>query len=188
MLETTNIILILLWVVFILYWILSSKKVKQTKYIKKTSLGGIIPRMILVLIIVLLFTTPFFSNHFIESNIYNQMFGLVICAFGIAFAIWARITLGENWSANPVELKKEHKLIITGPYKLVRHPIYSGVILGLLGTTIANLQLRILILFLLVTFGMILRSKMEEKLMSKQFGDDYLEYKKKSKFLIPKIF
>src|SRR5437879_5440732 len=67
--------------------------------------------------------------------------GVVLTWAGLAFAIWARFTLGSNWSG-VVEVKKEHTLVIGGPYKIVRHPIYSGVLLAMLGTAIGTGEFR----------------------------------------------
>jgi protein-S-isoprenylcysteine O-methyltransferase Ste14 len=113
---------------------------------------------------------------------------MFICVLGLTFAVWARHTLGTNWSADPVEIQESHELVTSGPYSWVRHPIYAGDILALIGTFLADGRLRVLILFVVVTIGMFIRSRMEDKLMAQQFPETYPEYKKRVKALIPRVF
>jgi len=110
--------------------------------------------------------------------------GLALTFAGIAFAVWARLWIGRNWSGT-VTLKENHELVQTGPYSLVRHPIYSGFLLAFLGTAIVQGELRALLGFPLVVLGWWLKLRMEEAFMSEQFGNAYLEYKRRVKALVP---
>ena len=110
--------------------------------------------------------------------------GLALTLAGIAFAIWARLFLGENWSA-AVTIKEDHQLMRRGPYALVRHPIYSGLLLAILGTAIAEGQLRGLISFVLATIALRMKSLQEETFMVQQFGSQYQEYRRGVKSLVP---
>lgn len=179
-------VIVILWLSLIFYWIVSARGNKKTKY-KKTAVSGWNFRGILIIIFILLWNIPYFSFKFFYPNTAVKIIGVLFCALGIAFAIWARHTLGKNWSSN-LEIKEGHELIISGPYKLVRHPIYTGVIFALLGTFIEEASLRILILLVLIALGMYMRSKIEEGLMLKQFPEEYSGYKNKTKALIPWIF
>jgi len=111
--------------------------------------------------------------------------GAVLCVLGIGIAVWARVYLGRNWSPAPA-LKHGHELVTSGPYTLVRHPIYTGVILAVLGSTLASPQW--LIIFFLITGMFIWRVHVEEALMLKQFPNQYPEYKKRTWALIPYIW
>ncbi len=113
--------------------------------------------------------------------------GLAITLAGAAFAIWARLYIGRNWSAN-VTIKQDHELVRGGPYAVVRHPIYSGLLLAVLGTAVALGEVRGLIAFVLALIGWRMKSLVEEKFMAEQFGDEYGKYKRKVKALIPFIF
>ena len=113
--------------------------------------------------------------------------GAVISALGVAFAIWARKTLGDNWSAN-VTLKKEHELIQSGPYKIVRHPIYTGFELCFLGAAITIGQAKGFVALLIIFIAHNLKIAMEEKLMHQQFGERYVLYSKRVKKLVPFIY
>ena len=110
--------------------------------------------------------------------------GLALTATGIAFAIWARIWIGRNWSGT-VTIKEQHELIQTGPYALVRHPIYSGFLFAFLGTGMIEGQVRALLGFLLVLFGWGMKLRMEESFMAEEFGNAYSNYKKRVKALVP---
>lgn len=182
-----NTLLTFLWLVFLAYWFSVSRGNKKTKRRRKTIWGGAATRTILILIIVLLWAFPVFSYQIFLPNLATRVIGLIICLSGLIFAVLSRRALGANWSASPAEVKEGHQLITAGPYKLVRHPIYAGVITGLLGTFIAAGKLHLLILLVLVAIGMFIRSRAEDKLMSQEFPAIYSEYKKKTKAFIPKV-
>jgi protein-S-isoprenylcysteine O-methyltransferase Ste14 len=110
--------------------------------------------------------------------------GLALTLAGAAFAIWARATLGRNWSGI-VTIKEDHQIIRTGPYALVRHPIYSGFLLAMLGTALAIGQIRGLV-GLVIAFGAWwFKSRIEEKFMEQQFGGQYVAYRQQVKAFIP---
>jgi protein-S-isoprenylcysteine O-methyltransferase Ste14 len=119
-----------------------------------------------------------------ESSITARWIGLVLTAAGIAFAIAARLWIGRNWSGR-VAIKEQHKLIQNGPYSLVRHPIYSGFLLALLGTAIVLGEIRGLIGFALAALGWIFKLRTEEDFLAQQFGHAYLDYKQRVKALVP---
>jgi protein-S-isoprenylcysteine O-methyltransferase Ste14 len=98
--------------------------------------------------------------------------GLIMLAVGIAIAVWARNYLGRNWSGT-VTVKQDHELIRTGPYRLVRHPIYSGLLLAILGTAVAFGEWRGLPAFGLLAGSLLLKLRMEERFMSESFPKEY---------------
>jgi protein-S-isoprenylcysteine O-methyltransferase len=150
-------------------------------------LGGWSARIILIVVGVSLWEFPIFMYSIFSPSSEIKILGILICLLGMLFAVWARRTLGLNWSANPIELKENHELVSSGPYRLVRNPIYTGVMFALLGTFIGEGQLRVFLLFVLIAIGMIVRTRIEGKLMAQQFPESYPEYKKKVKSLIPWI-
>lgn len=111
--------------------------------------------------------------------------GLVVC--GALFALWARFYLGSNWSAS-VTVKRDHQLIQRGPYSVVRHPIYTGFLLALLGTAFYEGELRGLLGVVFAFIGWKLKSLEEEAFMHEQFGELYDSYRAKVKGLIPLIW
>lgn len=106
---------------------------------------------------------------------------------GVAFAIWARVFLGGNWSS-AVTIKADHELVRNGPYALVRHPIYSGTLLALLGTSIVFHAMRGLLAFGVAFLALRIKSRREEVFMMQEFGAEYVGYMKTVKALIPFVW
>jgi protein-S-isoprenylcysteine O-methyltransferase Ste14 len=119
-----------------------------------------------------------------EASITARWIGLALTAVGIAFAIAARVWIGRNWSGR-VTIKQQHELIQDGPYSLVRHPIYSGLLLALLGTAMVQGELHGLIGFALAALGWTFKLRTEEAFLAQQFGNEYLDYKQRVKALVP---
>jgi len=115
-----------------------------------------------------------------------QITGAIITFAGLAFTAWARTILGRNWSAD-VTIRQDHHLIRTGPYRWVRHPIYSGLLLAMLGTAIYLGLLRGLAGTLIGLAAFRMKASLEEAFLTEQFGREYIEYKKKVKALIPSV-
>ena len=112
--------------------------------------------------------------------------GAPLTLLGAAIAFWARFTLGGNWSAS-VALKEDHQLVLGGPYRFVRHPIYVGALLAVAGTACAIGQWRGLLALALTFEAVWRRSKLEERLMVATFGDVYRHYQTRVRGLIPFI-
>jgi len=112
-------------------------------------------------------------------------YGLLLA--GMVFAGWARLFLGGNWSSN-VTLKQDHTLVRSGPYRIVRHPIYTGLLVALLGTAIALGELRCFLGVLLSAIAWKIKSISEETLMVQEFGDQYARYREQVKGLVPYLW
>jgi protein-S-isoprenylcysteine O-methyltransferase Ste14 len=110
--------------------------------------------------------------------------GAPLVLVGLLFATWARFHLGANWSST-VTLKEDHELIRTGPYRFVRHPIYTGILLAVAGSACAIGQWRGVLAFALTLGGLLYKSQVEERLMLATFGDTYRRYRSEVKRLIP---
>jgi protein-S-isoprenylcysteine O-methyltransferase Ste14 len=112
--------------------------------------------------------------------------GAALSVIGIGFAIWARVNLGRNWSPRPAA-KEHHELVTTGPYAYVRHPIYTGIMLAALGTALTSSIFGIgMLIFISITFA--LRMNKEEKIMLELFPEQYSEYQKHTKRLVPFVW
>ena len=112
--------------------------------------------------------------------------GLAVTVLGAVFAIWSRVTLGRNWSSVP-QVKEQHELVVKGPYRIVRHPIYTGLILAFAGTGLAKDKGIWLFLVVLIFASYWLKIRVEERLMMETFPDEYPEYRRRVKALIPGI-
>src|SRR5947207_6423031 len=108
--------------------------------------------------------------------------GVVLCIVGLAFCIWARFTLGRNWRG-VVTLKGGHELITSGPYALVRHPIYTGLLAMFVATVIVLGHVAAIVATPLVFASIWIKLRHEEKLMLKQFPDEYADYQRRVKRL-----
>jgi protein-S-isoprenylcysteine O-methyltransferase Ste14 len=113
--------------------------------------------------------------------------GFLLTACGLAFTIWARRVLGTNWSAMPV-LKHDHELIQRGPYRLVRHPIYTGLLLAIFGSCLAGGRVWNLCLFGMAVVLLIAKLGAEEALLAGRFPDAYPEYRRRVKTLVPFLY
>ena len=112
--------------------------------------------------------------------------GFVLCVVGLAFAVWARVQIGRFWSGT-VALKAEHALIRGGPYAMTRHPIYSGLLLALLGTAITRDTQAAFLGLPFLFAGLFVKSKQEERLLLDRFGPEYEKYRTEVPALIPRV-
>ena len=124
---------------------------------------------------------------FLPQNPFLAWSGWLLTVSGCGLAIWARITLGANWSGRAT-VKAGHELIVSGPYASMRHPIYSGLLLGCLGTALAGGELRCIAGILLVGLAFAIKIGQEERLMMETFPHDYSLYRHRVKALIPGVF
>lgn len=113
-----------------------------------------------------------------------ELIGVGLTILGCSFAIWARLTLGSNWSGRPT-LKTDHELMVSGPYALTRHPIYTGILLAAFGTALTDLHWRSVLGILLITPALLLKIRQEERLMMGAFPESYPSYRRRVKALIP---
>ena len=110
--------------------------------------------------------------------------GAVFTAAGLAFAIWARVQLGRNWSGQ-VTVKESHELTIAGPYSLVRHPIYTGLLLAMLGSALSRNHVQQYLGVVVASITLWRKLTIEERYMGEEFGAQYAEYKNRVRALIP---
>ncbi len=174
------------WIFVILYWIVSARKVGKDH--KGNELFSFIKLIGSALIIYLpLFTGGLIATELFVTTFMIKFCGTILCIVGILIMIWARQHLDKNWSGNVI-IQQGHSLSRSGPYKYVRHPIYSGGLLAMFASAIVLGNIFGFIWVLFCAFGLILKSKQEEELLIKQFPDEYPLYKKQVKMLIPFIW
>lgn len=177
------------WIIFCAYWFIAAFFVSRA--VKRQSILGRAGSIALGAI-------PYFflfrneSHHgwlarrFVPDQAWVVITGIALTYAGIAVAIWARVALGRNWSGT-VTIKQDHQLIRTGPYSVVRHPIYSGLLLALLGTALAVGETRGLVALAGAFLMGIFKARTEERFMIEQFGSQYEDYRKRTKALVPFI-
>jgi protein-S-isoprenylcysteine O-methyltransferase Ste14 len=177
-------IIFVLWLALFAYWVISAWGNKATVY-RVNPVWRALALLAIVVVFLLIEAFPrFFHHHLYFPGAADRAAGVAVCAAGVGIAIWARHTLGRNWSGNPT-IKEGHELIERGPYRYVRHPIYSGILLGMVGTGLGSGQIKHL--FVIGTTFVIFWTKLriEESLMLRQFPETYAAYMKRTKALIP---
>ena len=181
------------WIAFLLYWQIIWVKVAGAKTNQRLEPAvSRIVRALVFLIVIVLVSTTFIPLRWLYLQLWPVglwpfWLGAAVTIAGLLFAIWARNHLGRNWSRS-VTIKQGHELITTGPYALVRHPIYTGILAGFLGTAIAISQVRGLVAFVLVFLVFWVKLRMEERWMCSQFGETYATYAHHTAALVPYLF
>ena len=181
--HVVDVVILVGWPVFWIYWLAASAGVK-TGQNRWTRFAGF--RVGGLLVVLLLLRLRVLKGHPVTNNPWLQGIGLAIFLLGLALAVWARTYLGRNWGM-PMSKKMDPELVTTGPYHTVRHPIYSGIILAMLGTAIA-VSLYWLIAVVLLGAYFAFSAVTEERNMAETFPDTYPDYKRSTKMLIPMIF
>jgi protein-S-isoprenylcysteine O-methyltransferase Ste14 len=116
----------------------------------------------------------------------TQVLGIAITAAGLLFSLWARFYLGTNWSG-AVTVKVGHELVRSGPYRWVRHPIYTGMVLAMAGTGVARGQVRGIVAVVLLYIGFKMKSRIEERTMVATFGAQYEDYSRSTGGILPRL-
>lgn len=182
-----------IWNIFWGYWILSAMYTRLR--VKKVSSGQRNTQRIVHLsfVIIAFFITLFqfrhitFWNKSISDNLTVQYTGVVILITSLLFAVWARVTLGRNWSG-AIQKVEGQRLVRSGPYKYIRNPIYTGIIFGFFGTFITFGTMASLVGFIIILLIYIIKINNEQKFLMKEFGEEYRKYIAESWALIPFIF
>ena len=177
------------FVVFAAFWAITWLLTKKTVEKQKWSSVRVLYWIFGLTGVLLFFLSglPIINMPLFKSSLASQSFGLLVEVLGLCFAIWARVTLGGNWSS-AVTFKEKHELITRGPYGLVRHPIYTGVLAMFLGAAICLGALAGVLGVLFIFLSFLLKSRQEERLLTKHFQKEYANYKRTTKALIPFIY
>lgn len=174
------------WVLFLVYWVIGAASAKRTAEPQAwssilvhripTTLGGLL----------LFWPNPpgTLAIHLTPQTDSAGFAGAAVCILGLLLAFWARRTLAGNWSST-VTFKEGHELIERGPYRFVRHPIYTAILAMCLGTAIAAARLSAWLGLVLLFAGFWLKLRQEETLLTRHFPDEYPAYRARVKALIP---
>ncbi|HEY6152143.1 MAG TPA: isoprenylcysteine carboxylmethyltransferase family protein [Candidatus Udaeobacter sp.] len=176
------------WVVFVATWAVAAVSTKRTVY-RETQAQRLRYWVLLVIAFFLLFygRLPYPLNSRVVPNVAPVIWAAgVLSVIGLAVALWARFTLGRNWSG-VVTLKEEHELVERGPYRFVRHPIYTGILTMYFATAIGLGHLAGFVGTLLIFLSFWIKLRDEEQLMLQQFPERYAAYRQRAKRIIPFI-
>jgi protein-S-isoprenylcysteine O-methyltransferase Ste14 len=186
--RSANLIVLGCWVVFIVYWIISALRVKRIAE-RQSLASALAHRMPVGLGYWLMFYFRFprpMNLPLLPRTDLTVTIGAGVCVAGLLITIWARRTLAGNWSSD-VTFKEDHELIRIGPYQFVRHPIYTGLLIMCLGSAIEATQLHCWLGMIIAGLGFWIKLSQEERLLWRHFPDQYPQYKKEVKALVPWI-
>jgi protein-S-isoprenylcysteine O-methyltransferase Ste14 len=177
------------WLVFAVYWILSALKQKAEKRREPwmERMGHMLP----MLAVFLLFDWQaarygWLGARFVPFSMAVGIAGLGLTAAGVMLAIWARWHIGQNWSA-VVSIRADHELIGTGPYRTMRHPIYTGILLALAGTGLLAGEMRVLMAFGIAWTAFYLKARKEEAWLAREFGEEFAAHARKKGMFLPRF-
>jgi protein-S-isoprenylcysteine O-methyltransferase Ste14 len=178
-----------LWLALLLFWLVTGVRIKPAKQMERG--GSRLTRMALTIFVFVFLLSHWgrigwLAERFVPHSEAIAMLGALLTALGVGLAGWARYRLGTNWSS-AVALKKGHELICAGPYARIRHPIYSGVLLGLLGTALAIGEWRGLVAFGVVFTSYFIKARKEEALLAREFGPAFDNHSSRTGMFLPRL-
>jgi protein-S-isoprenylcysteine O-methyltransferase Ste14 len=179
--ATLSIINVVLWVTWFAYWVIAAKSAARGASFERRSsrilhLGAVLASLALLLVRPVHLGLP--GGPVVDAA------GDLITGLGLAFAIWARVHLGQHWSGR-VEVKEGHQVVRTGPYSLVRHPIYTGILVGIAGSAVVARELTSFLAVVVMLAAYLRKIQMEEAVLLEVFGAEYEAYRRKVKALVP---
>jgi protein-S-isoprenylcysteine O-methyltransferase Ste14 len=184
--RVLDILILVLWVLFWIYWIASAVGAKGGGTPSTQYIGVRVSVAAVLLILYLLRTDVIRENSFgVIANPAVQGVGFGFFLLGLALAVWARVYIAGNWGM-PMSEKVDGTLVTTGPYRYIRHPIYAGMILAMIGTALAVSIYWLVAVAVLGTY-FVFSATVEERTMSRLFPATYPAYKKSTHMLIPFI-
>lgn len=177
------------WIVFIIFWALAA--FVQKRNARRQTVGSRLMQFSIIFLVLVPFFVESGRAGFLYRHLYPnlpvlQYFGVLLLLLGFGFAVWARFVLGRNWSGI-VTVKEDHTLITRGPYAWVRHPIYTGILLALLGTAVTLGTVLNFLEVPMVGLALWLKLRTEERFMIETFGEQYTAYRRHVKALIPHL-
>jgi protein-S-isoprenylcysteine O-methyltransferase Ste14 len=178
------------WVAFGVYWLIAARRVKAARTTESP-----IYRIFRLLLLVITFTLLFaewtavgsLGRHFFPQTQLLAYIGFASALAGMGIAIWARMSLGQYWS-DKIVLKVDHQLVRSGPYARMRHPIYSGVLVGVAGSALVVDEWRGVLALLLLLANYTVKAKREDAILAEAFAQDFEVHKKSTGFLLPRLF
>ncbi len=186
MLAWPGLLIAALWLVWVAYWVMAARSAKHVEA-REPLLGRLVFLAVMLLVAVLIAGhrwPQWLLVQVVPGGWIRYWCAVFLVIVGLAFSIWARAVLGTNWSG-VVAVKVDHELIVRGPYRWVRHPIYTGALLALLGSGLAAGQCRGLVAFAIALIALWLKSRAEERWMTREFGERYVAYRQATRALLP---
>jgi protein-S-isoprenylcysteine O-methyltransferase Ste14 len=186
MLVAARLLIPALWLAWALVWLLMALRVKPVAWreSRASRLANALPLVVAWWLFVARSLPDWLMQRWHDPSWSWYWFGVLVVVAGLLLAIWARLKLAGNWSGT-VTLKEDHEIVRTGPYRLIRHPIYSGLLLAFIGSAMALGEWRGVVAVLLAAGAFWGRIRLEERRLGEHFGDAYAQYRRSSWALIP---
>jgi protein-S-isoprenylcysteine O-methyltransferase Ste14 len=177
------------WIVLGVYWAVSALRQKPTK--REEHFGERLRHLVPVMVAFLLLSQSdasygWLGLRFVPESETLSLLGLLLAGAGVPFAIWARWHLGANWSA-VVSIREHHDLIRTGPYRAVRHPIYTGLLLAIMGSALIVGEFRALLAFAIVLASFYLKARTEDAWLAREFGETFEAHARQTGMFLPRF-
>jgi protein-S-isoprenylcysteine O-methyltransferase Ste14 len=182
-------IIVASWLILMVVWVIGAFTAKRDVSSSHSSIVLWLWRLLLLGLLIFALRNPYDDASVLEREFFNfgaavGWVGAFLTVVGIAFAIWARYRLGDNWGSHP---KEDHVLVTSGPYAYVRHPIYAGAILALFGSALTGSMVAV-VLFIISIIFCLRRISKEEQAMLSLFPGQYPAYQARTKRLIPHVW
>lgn len=172
-----------MWIAFWVYWMASAVGVKGGRGRSTAFVGA---RVAVALVVVALVRGGVLGKQTVVRDQAFGFVGLLVVVLGLVLAVWARLSLGRNWGM-PMTQKVDPDLVMSGPYRTIRHPIYAGIIFAMVGTAIA-ISVYALIPVAVLGAYFVYSARTEERYLASEFPDCYPQYRRSTKMLIPFVF
>jgi protein-S-isoprenylcysteine O-methyltransferase Ste14 len=176
-----------LWLTWVVYWLWASRGTKPSER-REPAASRLLHVLPLTLAAGLLWShrvpVAFLNERAYPWAPWEFWIGVLMTALGLLFTVWARVYLGRNWSG-VVTIKQGHELIDTGPYSLVRHPIYTGLLVAFIGSAMARGEWRGVLAVLIAWAALWRKLRFEEGWMIQRFGERYIAYSRRVPALVP---
>ena len=177
------------WLLFLFYWLWSARRVKSSARGESAPARFFKYWLPIIVNLALMWPTRWYQGtwlgvRFVPLTPWLPTLALALAAAGLLFACWARSILGSNWSA-VVQVKQDHELIESGPYRYVRHPIYTGLLLALAGTALLLGEWRAVLGFVIMFVSFWRKLRLEEAWLREYFGPAYGQYMQRVKAIVP---
>ncbi len=184
--HTAGFLVAVLWIATALVWTVLVFGNKRT--VARRGVSGVIP---VIAVLALIFAPSSLKRTWLHHQLWvassaTCLVALLVVGAGAGFAIWARLTIGRNWSGT-VTLKQDHELVQRGPYGLTRHPIYTGLLTMCVGTMVLTGIVESVVTLAVGVVYVFIKVPEEEKLMGEAFPSQYPEYRRRVKAIVPFI-
>lgn len=175
--------------VFSLYWSIAAKDSKPAASAesKASRMFHLIVLNGGVLLLLFSFSIPGLARRFLPASPMLESAGLAVEVAGFALAVWARRALGGNWSGE-VRIATGHQLVRSGPYRWIRHPIYTAVLAMYGGILLVSGEVHAIAGLAIIVLAYLRKIRMEEKVLTAQFGDEFTAWRRSTWALAPPIY